>query len=283
MKNVKQNHKGITLVALVVTIIILLILATISIQSLTHTGLFASANKAKLEMKRSQIKEWLSLNLFEVQANYYNKKDEEILEIARQNTEKSNELKKLGKTVDVDSEVSIEEDGEKVPPYYYVIVDDDLYRVSMSAQEFIGEVGKIVPYVNFEATTTTKSITLKVTAKINQGGKLEYYIKSEDIDYGEPITTTDKKYTFDNLIQNKTYTVKVVAVSENGQKAEKEQEVTVGSIKGLTESDIDFEYSVNGTIIDKETWTNQNVKVTAKHKIDITGYTLATKKENGKW
>ena len=137
-----MKNKGITLISLVITIIILLILATISIQTLTHTGIFTSANKAKLEMKRSQIKEWLSLNLFEVQANYYNKTNEEILEIARQNTEKSNELKKLGKTVDVDNEISTEEDGEKVSPYYYVIVDEGLYRVSMSSQEFIGEVGK---------------------------------------------------------------------------------------------------------------------------------------------
>ena len=288
MKNNRKDllhkaEKGITLVALVVTIIILLILATISIQSLTHTGLFASANKAKLETKRSQIKEWLSLNLFEVQTKNYDKTEEEILEIARQNTEKSEELKNLGKTVDVDGEISTEEDGEKVPPYFYVIVDNDMYRVSMSAQEFIGEVGKIVPYVDFEATTTTKSITLKVTTKRNQGGKVEYYIKSDDNDYGEPVTTTDKEYTFDNLTQNKTYTVKVVAVSGNGQKAEKEQEVTVGSIKELSVSDIDFEYSVNGTIIDKAKWTNQSVKVTAKPKIDIKGYTLTTKKENGKW
>ena len=84
-----MKNKGITLVALVITVIILLILATISIQSLTNTGIFASANKAKLEVKRSQIKEWLSLNLFEVQANHYNKTKEEILELARQNTEKS--------------------------------------------------------------------------------------------------------------------------------------------------------------------------------------------------
>ena len=61
------REEGITLVALVVTIIILLILATISIQALTQTGLFENANKAKLETKRGQIKEWLSLNLMEVQ------------------------------------------------------------------------------------------------------------------------------------------------------------------------------------------------------------------------
>ena len=40
MKKIKPENKGITLIALVITIIILLILATISIQSLTNTGLF---------------------------------------------------------------------------------------------------------------------------------------------------------------------------------------------------------------------------------------------------
>ena len=51
----RKEARGITLVALVVTIIILLILATISIQSLTHTGLFESANKAKLETKEAKF------------------------------------------------------------------------------------------------------------------------------------------------------------------------------------------------------------------------------------
>ena len=47
MKKYFENRKGITLVALVITIIILLILATISIQSLTNTGLFKNAEKAR--------------------------------------------------------------------------------------------------------------------------------------------------------------------------------------------------------------------------------------------
>ena len=48
MKN-KNNPKGITLVALVITIVILLILAGISIQALTNTGLFAKATDAKVK------------------------------------------------------------------------------------------------------------------------------------------------------------------------------------------------------------------------------------------
>ena len=284
MKILSKKNNGITLVALVITIIILLILSTISIQALTNTGLFKNANRAKLETKRSQIKEWLSLNLMEVQTTNYNKTDSEILEIAREKAEKSEELKKLGKTVNVDGEISTEEDGQTVPPYFDVIVDNDMYKVSMEEQEFIGEVGKIVPSVDFSATTTSKSITLKITTKRSQGGTVECYIKGEnDSNYGTAQKATDNQYTFDNLEQGKKYTVKVVVTSGNGQKAEKEKEYTTVDVKGLTAADVEFEYSINGTTINKSTWTNKEVKVTAKLKVDIAGYTLVTKKNDGTW
>ena len=43
----KKKSKGITLVALVVTIVVLLILAGISISALTNTGIFQKAKDAK--------------------------------------------------------------------------------------------------------------------------------------------------------------------------------------------------------------------------------------------
>ena len=159
-----------------------------------------------------------------------------------------------------------------------------MYKVSMEEQEFIGEVGKIVPSVDFSATTTSKSITLKITTKRSQGGTVECYIKGEnDSNYGTAQKAVDNQYTFDNLEQGKNYTVKVVVTSGNGQKAEKEKEYTTVDVKGLTAADVEFEYSINGTAINKSTWTNKEVKVTAKLKVDITGYTLVTKKNDGTW
>ena len=278
----QNKEKGITIVSLVITIIILLILATISIQALTNTGLFESANKAKLETKRSQIKEWLNLNLMEAQTTNYNKTASEILEEARQKADSSEELKRLGKTVNVDGEISTEEDGQKVPPYFDVIVDNDMYKVSMEEQEFIGQVGKIIPSVDFSATTTSKSITLKIITKRNQGGTVECYIKGEnDSNYGTAQTATDNQYTFDNLEQGKKYKIKVVVTSGNGQKAEKEKEYTTGNIKQLTTSDIIFTYTVDGKAIDKSTWTNGTVKVSARMnpEIDITGLKIQTSKD----
>ena len=52
-----KNSKAITLVALVITIVILLILAGISIQAITNTGLFANARKAVEETKYANAEE----------------------------------------------------------------------------------------------------------------------------------------------------------------------------------------------------------------------------------
>ena len=57
MKKQRKNEIGITLVALIVTIIILLILAGISIQGLTQTGLFEKANQSKRTTENSQEEE----------------------------------------------------------------------------------------------------------------------------------------------------------------------------------------------------------------------------------
>ncbi len=66
-----NGQKGITLVALVITIIILLILATISIQSLTNTGLFKNAQKAKDETQNAAENQEKTLNEYEDELNKY--------------------------------------------------------------------------------------------------------------------------------------------------------------------------------------------------------------------
>ena len=70
MRN-KNSNKGITLVALVITIIILLILATISIQSLTNTGLFKNAEKAREETNMAIENQEKRLNEYEDELNKY--------------------------------------------------------------------------------------------------------------------------------------------------------------------------------------------------------------------
>ena len=65
MKKFLENKKGITLIALIITIIILLILAGISIATLKHVGLFDKANQAKQKSENAQKEENVILGDYE--------------------------------------------------------------------------------------------------------------------------------------------------------------------------------------------------------------------------
>ena len=67
----KNREKGITLIALVITIIILLILAGISISALTNQGLFKNAKEAKNATEKAEIEQGKLLNEYEDELNNY--------------------------------------------------------------------------------------------------------------------------------------------------------------------------------------------------------------------
>ena len=94
----EKSIKGITLVALVITIVILLILAGISIQAITNTGLFANAKKAKEKSIEGQLKEEISLAIQSIQTEEIYKGNSVTLEtLAGGQLEK--ELKVLQKKI----------------------------------------------------------------------------------------------------------------------------------------------------------------------------------------
>ena len=181
----ENRSKGITLVALVITIIILLTLSTISIQSLTHTGLFESANKAKLETKRSQIVEWLELKLLEEQMNNPFGTSEDIIKTTRESViNNQEELKKMGKKVII-GETSTKENGEDVEIYFYVQVDKDIYKVSMEGAKFIGEEGKLPPVTKIENYSINSGETYETLAQAienaNEGDQIKVINDNIDI------------------------------------------------------------------------------------------------------
>lgn len=69
-RNLRKNN-GITLVALVITIIILLILAGVAIVTLTQTGLFENAKQAKNAIENAQKNENKILENYEDNVNEY--------------------------------------------------------------------------------------------------------------------------------------------------------------------------------------------------------------------
>ena len=66
------NNKGITLIALVITIIVLLILAGVSIAMLTgNNGILTQAGNAKTDTAKAEAEEALKLAVSEILANKY--------------------------------------------------------------------------------------------------------------------------------------------------------------------------------------------------------------------
>ena len=99
----RNKNKGITLVALVITIIILLILAGISISALTNTGIFQKAKDAKQKSADAELDQNTKLDSYENEIDNYlpkqnnNKTVEDAIKEGKDNkplsTDKNTELK----------------------------------------------------------------------------------------------------------------------------------------------------------------------------------------------
>ena len=127
-RNKIKTNKGITLIALVITIIVLLILATISIATLTgENGILNKADNAKIEEEKSSAKEKVQIAVMGSFGNDGNISKSEL----KTNLDKVEGIKKpipdiikLPTTVKVDGyEVTINEDGK-------VTLGEVLYFVS---------------------------------------------------------------------------------------------------------------------------------------------------------
>ena len=93
----RNKDKGITLIALVITIIILLILAGISISALTNTGIFQKAKDAKQKSADAELDQNTKLDEYENEIDNYlpKKNNNKTVEQAKEkvlSTEKNTEL-----------------------------------------------------------------------------------------------------------------------------------------------------------------------------------------------
>ncbi len=185
MKEFYDKEKGITLIALVITIIVLLILAGISIASLTgNNGILTKAGQATEEYKKKSAEEKVKLAIMSYQVN-------------KENTTIYDELIKIeGLTLITPN------DRNGGPPYtvivdgYEFLVKEDLsieYKGERSdAKENLPEITK----VEYEQGEVTDGLTVTITAKtVDVKGLKEinvYYkkVEGENVKY-ETIKTQE--------------------------------------------------------------------------------------------
>ena len=272
--NLKEKN-GITMVALVVTIVVLLILSTITIQGITHTGLFSSAEKAKLDHKRAYIATTLETKLKISQSEQIRGTDEEIIKATYEDVKNDlDEIKKAGgKDIEV-GEVTSEEREGKTEWFFEVKVDGDVYKVALDGSDYLGKENELSPLIQIKTVkSTTNTISVTVTTKRNEGGKVEYYIKEKAASKFTLAKTTDQnEYTYTGLKQDTTFVIKAIAIGKNGKEKEsKEVEIETSTVPKIDSKEIEF-------AVEPNTWTNKSVKVKAKPKVDTQGFTLVTSK-----
>ena len=205
MEKLRKNQ-GITLIALIITIIILIILAGVSIAKLTGQGLFERANEAKLKTKRAQISEWLNLKLMEEQSKNIQGTPEDIINATKINVENNkDELYKMGKIVEINN-VSNKENGKTVDVYFYVVVDGDIYKVCLKGVKFIGESGNLPPTIETgdiiftlePSGWTNGSVT--VTAQVKEGIDITGFTLQTSKDGTNYTSTASQTFTANGTI-----------------------------------------------------------------------------------
>ena len=191
------NNKGITLVSLVITIIILLILAGISIQAITNTGLFANAKKAKEKSMEGQLKEEISLAIQSIQTEEIYKGNSVTLEtLAGGQLEK--ELK------DITAELADGEINGEYKDYEYTI--DDKFNVTINGPITgvrIKGIAEVQTGYVFEGNT----VEIKVTASITEG-TITGIEAPEEATIKTDTSATEKVYTVN---KNGAYVFKITS------------------------------------------------------------------------
>ena len=196
----KKREKGITLVALVITIVILLILAGIAIAALTgNNGLFSRAQQAKEETIKSQLKEEITMAIQEIQAEELPRGNNVTLETLADGQLES-------KLKDITVALENDEINGEYKDYEYTI-DSNLNVAINGAATGVGIKGNVEVqsgYV-FEGNT----VDIKVTASITEG-TITGIEAPEGAKIKTDTSTTEKVYTVN---KNGTYIFKITSDS----------------------------------------------------------------------
>ena len=265
MNKCKFKEGGITLVALVVTIIVLLILAGISIQAITNTGLFANAKLAKEKSIEGQLKEEITLAIQSIQAEEVYKGNSVTLEtLAGGQLEK--ELK------DISAELTDGEINGEYKDYEYTI--DSNFNVTINGPvtgvRIKGSAEVQTGYV-FEGNT----VEIKVTASITEGTitgieALEEATIKTDTSATEKVYTVNKNGTYVfKITSDAGKTKNITANVENilGAPQIKISDITENSFKINVENSYpegvitEYKYSVGG-IVKQQGTTDKSYTVT---------------------
>ncbi len=268
-----NNAQGITLIALIVTIVVMIVIAGVTINmTIGENGIFTKAVKAKEMQEAAEVKERLELKQLDAR-----------LALGGENMTLENYLKYLVDQGMIDeSDIEDTEDSNVKTilvddKYMYTVVKKDDGTIEL---EYEGKAGKLLPKIKSVNTkSTTSSIEVKVDATRVDKGEYRFYIKdvASGEEYKKKGTNKTGEYTFTGLEQNKEFKVKVEVENKNGIAEKETSIIRTVTVAELTQSDLEFTYNPND-------WTKDKIVVTVNAKIELPeGYTLQTSKDMTNW
>ena len=218
IRKLNKEVRGITLVALVVTIIVILILAGVALNfTIGDNGIFSRANRSRIEYDIAQTKETLDLIFVDAYAEKtvnpeYNQ--DEFLDDYVYSKNK---------------EVIMEEDMVTLNGYTF-----ELNRAVPEVGEYIGEAGNLPPSIT-RIEVIEKGMTnvkIEVTVARAEGVTYRYsYKKLEDVDFIQAGEAETNSYEYTGLESAKIYTIKVELVKNNEVVDSEEIEVMPGELE----------------------------------------------------
>ena len=166
MNTKKKNARGITLIALVITIIVLLILAGVTINALSgENGILKRATQAKSKTGRSNALEQINLAIITARTEGLGQVDKKVLR---------DEITKAGMTVKTD--------GDDLP--WEVVSDKYIFRINedYTVEEIsgIGLSKKEIKLASGENETITATLTEGVTGTITWESSAPDIVKVEN-------------------------------------------------------------------------------------------------------
>ena len=224
-KNQVTNQSGITLIALVVTIVVLLILAGITIALVFgQNGVIKKAQESKEETAIGEMRDKLEMAKVPVYAdgNGSYKVEDYWDRIESEGLITDKEVDKIDNG-DGTYEITT------VPGYVFEITVEPNEEIAdnIIIGECIGK-GENLNIGLRVVNKTTNSIEIEVV-RAEGASDFKYSIKKQGEEYGSPVENNNTTYTFSGLTQGGIYTIKVEA-TKDGEQQVVERTVQIGEI-----------------------------------------------------
>lgn len=247
----KGKNKGITLIALVVTIIILIILATISVNILfDDNGMIGRVRGARQLQKLAEEKEQIEFAKVTVAIDNKGKipMDQYIESLIQDNVTTKQNVK-----YNEDGTVQIATNMNRT-----LKIEADANGNVIAIAE-LGQENKVTTSIDkVQLTEKTSSIKVEIEVAKAENATYKYYYKEETGEYQQAYEGEDLTFTIERLKSGTGYWIKVEVANENGTVSKEVLGSTKEIIKGqeelgdvkVTEYNEKFENIKSGIILD---------------------------------